>query len=88
MNSFSIWRTWTIYRADTNQPIVGSFNKRSLCREYLKFKKENCFFETGSMDEAEAQWGESNFIIDYSITIDRTSVFKNFNTNCEDWYHD
>jgi hypothetical protein len=81
------WKTWVIYRSE-DTTIVGCFPNRSLCREYLKFKKEQYFFETGSMEDAEKEWGEENFIIDYSLTLDRVTVFSNYSIKCEAWTHD
>lgn len=75
------WKTYTIFRKNNEGKFVthvASFGSRKLCEDYLKYRKEKCFFETGSMEEAEEKWGMQNFLIDYSLVLDRQTICQNF----------
>lgn len=94
MNKCAGWKTWVIYRpvkdaeGKDRQFFVASFARRTECEEYLEFKKEQHFFETGSMDEAEKQWGKHNFIVDYCYVMDRVTTMQQLKVTPEQWRHD
>lgn len=82
------WRTWSILQKNDEGKYglhVATFATRTECRNYLKFKKEEHFFSTGSMEEAESMWNEDNFLIDYSLVVDRVSITNNFNSFDSDY---
>lgn len=88
---WSHWKPWAILRknsatGDYNR-LVAFFLSRELCEEYISMKKERHFFDTGSMDDAENEWGMQNFLIDYSMLMDRKSIANNFEIKFGDWCH-
>lgn len=86
-----VYFSWSVYRnnpsqnSDVNGYCGATFSSRKLCIEWLKFKKEQHFFETGSMEEAERIWGIDNFRFEQEAVIQRQELFKNFNPKMEDW---
>lgn len=82
MTTWGNWKTWAILIKDPETGdytrLIAAFSTRKLCEEYINFKKEQCFFETGSMDEAENRWGMNNFLIDYTMLLDRATIVQEF----------
>lgn len=83
------WKTWSILRKSANGEYndhVATFGDRHRCEEYLNMKKEQHFFDTGSMDEAEKEWGMQNFLIDYTMILNRSTIARNFTKiTFEEW---
>lgn len=76
---FECYRTWSIiYNDSTGDHHIGSFESRKRCIEYLKYRKELLFFDTGSMEEAERQWGLDNFKFEQTLVIPQDNVLSNF----------
>ena len=89
--SFEGWTTWVIYQPlpDNDMGFIAAFASRKKCREYLKYKKEQHFFENKDMEAAEKEWGEDNFIIDYSYNLTRSNLCYNFpGIELKSWNHD
>lgn len=78
MSTFTGYHFWGIYTKDETPKLRGCFFTRQLCVDWLKHKKEEAFFETGSMETAEEQWGEDNFRLEEVFVINRQSFVDNF----------
>jgi hypothetical protein len=67
-----------------NDAYIASFPTRQRCHEYMKFQKEQYFFTTGSMEDAEEQYGENSYYIEYGFALVQTCV-ATYNVNFSDW---
>jgi hypothetical protein len=63
----------------------ASFGTQQRCREYMKFMKEKHFFDTGSMESAEEEYGEDSYYIEYGLALNQTSV-ASWNVNFSEWF--
>lgn len=88
--NFDAYKTWSIIHNDSNQDRhMGSFVSRKKCIEYLKYRKEQHFFETGSMEEAEREWGLDKFKFEQTFVIPQDNVLRNFRgVDLNDWSMD
>jgi hypothetical protein len=57
-----------------NDGFVASFGRQQRCHEFMKMMKEQHFFDTGSMDDAEEEYGENSYYIEYGFALTQTSV--------------
>jgi len=57
-----------------NDDFVASFSTQQRCHEFMKMLKEQHFFDTGSMDDAEEEYGENSYYIEYGFSLTQTSV--------------
>lgn len=80
MSSFNGHYSWNILRKDENTHVhaYACFGSRRACLDWLKMKREEAFFETGSMDYAEEKWGDDKFKFEEVFVIDRESFIRNF----------
>ena len=70
---------WSIVdRNDNKTGVGGAFASRKQCIEYLNYKKEQHFFETGSMELAEEKWGIDNFNFEQCFVLNRETVLDKF----------
>ncbi len=67
---------WLIYRNDSGKSFGRAFSTRKMASEYIKIKREQHFFETGSMESAEAEWGASNFRFERVFVLPESSLMK------------
>lgn len=47
--------------------------------------KQEYFFECGSMEQAEKEWGDNNFIIDRVAAYSRQETVINFSESISKW---
>jgi len=66
--------------------IVGIFGSPELCHQYMKFLKEDCFFNTGSMETAEQTYGEDSYILQRSFTCTESYLNK-IGVSPTEWAH-
>lgn len=66
---------WLIYNSSGNS-IGSAFSTRKMASEYIKMKREQHFFETGSMESAEQEWGESNFRFERVFALTENSIMN------------
>ncbi len=79
-------KMWNILRkGEENPSSYAAFPSRKKAIEWLNFKKEQYFFETGSMEEAERNWGVDNFRFEETMVIYRNSIVDNFNVDFNNW---
>ena len=71
-------------RRKANENYVASFPTLQRCHEYMKFMKEQYFFTIGSMDDAEEQYGENSYYIEYGFALVQTTV-ATYNVKFSDW---
>lgn len=76
-------RVYSIIRKH-NDSYVASFPTHHRCHEYMKFRKEQLFFDTGNMEEAEKEYGQSQYYIAYSFALEQSSIAL-FAVNFSDW---
>lgn len=74
---------WSIRKKDDDSNVYAyaCFASRKACLDWLKMKREEAFFETGSMDYAEEKWGDNNFSFEEVFAIDRQSFIRNFGSD-------
>lgn len=73
MNGYPMW---LIYDNSSGKSVGSAFSTRKMASEYIKMKREQHFFETGSMESAEAEWGESNFRFERVFTLTENSIMN------------
>lgn len=79
------FRVYNIHRkVDGNENYVASFPTRQRCHEYMKFQKEQHFFNTGSMEGAEEEYGENSYYIEYGFAINQTCI-ATYDVKFSDW---
>jgi len=77
---------WSIHHKADMDRCLGTFITREDCIEYIEFKKEQMFFETGNMDESNKKWDVQNFVFDNSFCLNRNSILSNFpNIELDKW---
>lgn len=86
--SWNNWKTWSICHKDKPLAAIGFFQKKSDCHEYIRLKREQKLFEYGCVNDEVSYWDDDNFIIDYTMTLDRATVCKYFNIDFTVWMHD
>jgi hypothetical protein len=86
---FELWLTWSILGKNDKSKHLASFGSRQQCIKYLNYRKEECFFETGSMESAEEKWGLDNFVFEQTALINRESMLKHLpNIDLNSWSMD
>jgi hypothetical protein len=79
-------KMWNVLRkGEENGGAYAAFTSRKFAIEWLNFKKEQHFFETGNMEEAEELWATDNFRFEESMVIYRNSIVDNFKVDFNDW---
>lgn len=78
MSTFTGYYLWSIITKDEEPRIFACFGTRKACLNWLKMRREEAFFETGSMDYAEEKWGVDNFKFEEVFVMNRESFIKNF----------
>lgn len=90
MSTFTGYHYWAIYTKDEVPELRACFATRRICVDWLKHKKEEAFFETGSMETAKKLWGEHNFRFEEVFVMTRKSFVNNFDpvNFSEKWNYD
>jgi hypothetical protein len=73
MSKLSGYKVYNILLKE-NDGFVASFGTQQRCHEFMKMLKEQHFFDTGSMDDAEEEYGENSYYIEYGFSLIQTSV--------------
>ena len=85
MSQLSGFKVYNIHRkVNGNENYVASFPTHQRCHEYMKLMKEQHFFNTGSMDDAEEQYGENLYYIEYGFALNQPCVAK-YDVKFSDW---
>lgn len=72
------WKIYNIVHKRAKGTFYGAFATTEECNDFLKFKKEEHFFNTGNLIEADELWNPNNFIFDYGFSLDRNTIATTF----------
>lgn len=79
-------KMWNVLKKGEEKPgSYAAFPSRKQAIEWLNYKKEQHFFETGNMEQAEEKWGLNNFRFEETMVIYRNSIVDNFRVDFNDW---
>jgi hypothetical protein len=71
-------------RRKVNGAFVTSCRTQKHCHQYMKIMKEEHFFNTGSMETAEEQFGENSYYIEYGFALIQSCV-ASYYEGFSDW---
>lgn len=86
-DGYYFFKMWNILSKD-GKNTYGAFGSRRVAIEYLNMKKEQHFFETGNMEEAEQKWGVDNFRFEENMMLDRGTTMRKFAPDLNTWNYD
>jgi hypothetical protein len=84
-NLWTNWKTWSICHKNSPNRACGFFQRKSQCYEYLELKREHALFQYGCVNDEVTYWDKDNFIIDYTMTLDRETVCQHFKPDFTRW---
>jgi hypothetical protein len=77
---------WGIYdtQSDSDYPIAAFWSKAK-CWQYIDFMKQEVFFATGSMEEAEKAWDRNRYTVERTVVCSKKDTAKYFYENFDKW---
>jgi hypothetical protein len=76
--SWKGYHVWNIIEKETGRGMLCAFLSRKECVDWLNLMKEQHFFETGSMEDAEEKWRLDKFTFEQSLLLRRETVMEHF----------